>query len=95
MRAPSKKLHKTEQLKYFGLLPADIAQWEERWTREQNVSGHYWLWVGIPGWPNEITNSFSDETLNRGNVWRCSMSSTLKNKRSSKLLRPVSLHYPL
>ena len=31
-------------------LPADIAQSVERRTREHNVSGHYSMWVRIPGW---------------------------------------------
>ena len=38
------------------LVPSDIAQYVERRTREHNVSGHYRLWVPIPGWPTKITD---------------------------------------
>ena len=60
--------------------PADKTQKEERRTRENNVSGHYKVWVRIPGWPTKITNSFSDETLKQSPVWRWYTPSTLKNQ---------------
>ena len=48
--------------------PSDIAQKVERRICEHNVSGHYRLWVRIPGWPTKTTNSLSDKMLNRGLV---------------------------
>ena len=42
----------------------------------------------------KITNCLSDETLNRGPVWRCYTLSTLKNQVELSVVRPISLHYP-
>ena len=32
----------------------ELAQKVERVTRDHNISGHYKLWVRIPGWPTKI-----------------------------------------
>ena len=49
-----------------------------RSAREHNVSGHYRV-CGFesPGWPTKITNSLSDEILNRD---RMCIPSILKNQ---------------
>ena len=56
-------------------VPAHIAQWLERSTWKLEVVG------SIPGLVNlTFINCLSDETLNRGPVWRCYKPSTLKNQ---------------
>ena len=57
-----------------------LAQLVERRTREHNVSGLYRCGFESPAGQTKITNCLSDETLNRGPVWRCYTPSTLKNQ---------------
>ena len=65
----------TSPVTLYFTIPACIAQWSECSTRKLEVVG------SIPGPANlTIISCLSDETLNRGPVWRCYTPSTLKNQ---------------